>query len=768
MNQRQQLQKQKELAQQQITLNNQSNVNIRFAGAVHQIKSSNLLSSAVLQSADKCAEKTWDPVPPLAPLSGVGTTNIRHAQITLSQKSIDEDSNSTGNLSLTSSHVSTNPNDCDNSRTSFDDINSSEDDITSKDVSFHKTSHVVTANKMLADLLEKKSAEPPCFNSVSSESSLKRKLDSEYDKNLEMGQPENKKIYSNEDDIDSAVTVRPSAKAADLYAELAQSMLEDEDDIEEVTPTPQIKQTNQNIIHTQTPARVEVQTPTPTVITAVGNQLPATSQSQGNQNIQSPQVITVPLQRQIIVSPNNQHPMVFSPSGPHSFAGQVTQTTATIKTESGYQTVPVLLQHSPSPNQITANIQLPKQMPQGGPIIQPIIQNTNQTQYVLTTNQQGQTVVVAQNPQPQMHQTVLVTQTPQQQGTSAKTIIILQQAQPGGGTTIQQAPLMGALNSFVNSGSPQKVIMTTQQGQQVVVTQVPRPPQHQIIVGGSGNQQVVSQNQSLNISSLPQLLSQNPQLLLSQNQQQVVVQNQPQIMVQQNFNQNGNHSNSNTQQSNFITQQQIQDKKIESSQNEIKTVEIKLQNSQISLVQHDVHSHQSIHSQIQQQSQVNTSQQTHQSHQGNIITTHATTACTTAQQIINAQIQNQGNFIQHTIGQTQIKSIPIPSNTHSQNQQQQQHQQQQQQISYPNQQVQLTQNQSLPHHSVNQQNHKENEIHEQSSQVNTITPSVQLQHNRPSTPQINTTKTVEVPSAPKIDDFDNIWLWVCDWRGCPK
>lgn len=72
---------------------------------------------------------------------------------------------------------------------------------------------------------------------------------------------------------------------------------------------------------------------------------------------------------------------------------------------------------------------------------------------------QPQTALIQGQPQ-----TVLVAQTPQQQGTSAKTIIILQQ-QPGG-----SVPVSGAQQTV-----HQKVLAMTSQGQQVVVTPVQRP-----------------------------------------------------------------------------------------------------------------------------------------------------------------------------------------------------------------------------------------------------------------------------------------------------
>lgn len=119
-------------------------------------------------------------------------------------------------------------------------------------------------------------------------------------------------------------------------------------------------------------------------------------------------------------------------------------------------------------------------------------------------------------PQPQVNQ-ILVTQTQQQGGgPPTKTIIILQQ-QPGPGTPQQalpQAPPGHQIIGHVNQpGQPQKVIMTNQQGQQMIVTQVPRPVQHQIIVNPSGG------------------VSQIPAQLQMQSQQQSQPQAPPQMAI---------------------------------------------------------------------------------------------------------------------------------------------------------------------------------------------------------------------------------------------
>lgn len=90
----------------------------------------------------------------------------------------------------------------------------------------------------------------------------------------------------------------------------------------------------------------------------------------------------------------------------------------------------------------------------------------------MATNPQGQTYLVAQQapqaptpPPSQPTQTVLVTQTPQQQSAGTKTIIILQQQSVPSAQQSQQQLMATA------SGGTQKMIMTTSQGQQVLVTQ---------------------------------------------------------------------------------------------------------------------------------------------------------------------------------------------------------------------------------------------------------------------------------------------------------
>lgn len=143
-----------------------------------------------------------------------------------------------------------------------------------------KHSQVVTANKMLADLLDRKSSDPP-FN-VSGDISNKRKIDA--NANPTGDEPPNKRInyIENDNSIDkkNQMMSKSSSSAANLYAKLAASLLEDEDmELDDTIgqPTPQ-----------QPPPQ-----PQPTVIPT-------------STIVEQPKsVITVPMQRQIIVSPNN-------------------------------------------------------------------------------------------------------------------------------------------------------------------------------------------------------------------------------------------------------------------------------------------------------------------------------------------------------------------------------------------------------------------------------------------------------------------------------
>ncbi|KAH8297367.1 hypothetical protein KR044_010972, partial [Drosophila immigrans] len=201
--------------------------------------------------------------------------------------------------------------------------------------------------------------------------------------------------------------VTPSKNAANLYADLAASILEDED-LDDVPPLAASSQ--------------EQQQPT----------------QQQQQQLQLIPAKVQPTQRQLIFPAGN----ATAPPPQLKLA-----TTATIKTDQGLQTVPVILQQKTAEQQ--------QQQP-------------TQTQYVLATNQQGQTYLVAQQTAPvaapptaPATPTLLVTQTQPQHNQQTKTIIILQQQPPG--------------VSASNVPGTQKVIMTTAQGQQVLVTTTTAP-----------------------------------------------------------------------------------------------------------------------------------------------------------------------------------------------------------------------------------------------------------------------------------------------------
>jgi AT-rich interactive domain-containing protein 2 len=266
----------------------------------------------------------------------------------------------------------------------------------------------LTSNKMLVDLLDKKAPEPPLFNATP----VKRKLEGELD-----SQPA-KKV-----DMD---TQESQPKTADLFAKLTQSILDSDEEMED---------------------EIEKAIPTKVIDKKVIEVKPAGQQQQ---------IINAnPVQRQIIMGPNNQ--VILSPQGQH-------QTTATIKTDSGIQTVPIILQ-----NNAIQGIQG-----------QTIIQQQQPTQYILATNQQGQTYVVAQQHIQQQPQQILVAQNPNQQ---TKTIIILQQNQG----QQQQAIQVG------QQPQQQKIIMTPS-GQQVIYSTQRPVIQNQIQSPQLANRKIVFTN----------------------------------------------------------------------------------------------------------------------------------------------------------------------------------------------------------------------------------------------------------------------------------
>lgn len=626
-------------------------------------------------------------VPPLAPLSSY---NIRQTGIvapiptpTVSPPKTDDDSNST-NQSASSSIYSTNPttpmDDTENAFAGFEGLlipgsvkQSSADDDGKDGV---KQSHVVNANKMLADLLERKSADPP-FN-ISGDVNNKRKIDSNANTTND---PKRMCTIDSADDDKKMQKTTSTQSAAKLYEKLAASLLEDEDmEVEETTPT-----------QTQ-PAM-------------------ATSSI-----VEQPKPVIMPMQRQIIVSPNNPPQMILTQTQQNNQIGPTTATITPNRTNeygSGHG-FPVIYQHG-NPNQI----QIQKQIgSMGQQIMQPVIQQ-QQTQYVLATNQQGQTYLVAQQPTPPVNQ-ILLTQTSQQQGGApTKTIIILQQAPSNTQTSSHQ--ILGT----VNSGTPQKVIMTTQQGQQMIVTQVPRPVQHHVIVNQhqhpsivtsanviqTNNPQISTSNQmgttSITVSSQPQIV---PQVQLQQSQAQIslppppINQTSHQSMVQ-------------------IQKQQIQLTPQPSIRQQHTSMQQTLSTA-TTLINSD-------------------KKKVFVTGSGSIEVTPVT------QPIINTSVVTQSNLIQQT---PQI---------HQQQQQQSQHMQQHQSTI-------TTQNVQKPQQTVQQS--------QVSVQPNPVpSPHVQQTQAKPSASNIQqpvvsqaSATSSTLPIVKTEEDSDANWLFVCDWRGCQR
>ncbi|KXJ83207.1 hypothetical protein RP20_CCG008043 [Aedes albopictus] len=620
----------------------------------------------------------------------------------------------------------------------------------------------LAGNKMLADLLDKKTNDPPVF--AIGETTVKRKSD------VDATEPPAKKL-----DFSETEEIKVTPKAADLYAELAGSILEDED-MEDIEIKPKEE------------PKINVQ--------------PAPAQ----------QVITMPMQRQIIVAPNNPQSMMLSPgsSGQHLTA----QTTATIKTDSGYQTVPILLQHNQ--NQI--------QIQKTAPVMTPtVISNPQQTtQYILATNQQGQTYVVAQQPQPQpqMQQTVLLTQNPQT-GAQQKTIIILQQqpTQQAGSQQIQTQQI----SAQPQQHAPQKVFVN-QQGQQIIMTQVPRQVQHQgntITIDGSSQQiiktsqqptQIIQQQAHPQIQQIIQpgggqtfqIIQQPAQQTTTQPTQQIVIQSQPpqpqqqQIVIQQQPSQQ--------MQPQIISQQIIQPATQQQPQVVQKIIQQKL-----------VHAP----SQQQQQPQKITVQKQPVSHSPGTITVTKQTATTSSPQV--GQLPTKTIIVQQqpaTAGGTPQKQIiqvlqqKISSPAASQSPVLQKTQIVHAPGTHPGKQTVAQSQSSVGSHTTSVTSKTATQTSDSSKFATKpiVAPSTEAStvSSRPSTPApviqakpaamttatptatssaTPTTSTAGQPTAsvpvagsnstiqmiPAMDpskaideDVDPSWPWVCDWRGCPR
>lgn len=317
----------------------------------------------------------------------------------------------------------------------------------------------ISGHHMLPDITEKNNPSQ-MTTPGSSTNTMKRKLDESDGNNC------GKRLSLDSNLLLEETPVTPSKNAANLYAEMAASILEDEDldDIPVLAqpslPTAMIIETQQ---HQQTAPTSSLMMP-PKIHSAPLNTATVTNTNNPIQNISRQLVFQT-------ASPQTTPQMKLT-AAPSTNTPQLPNAMATIKTDQGLQTVPVILQQKPlDSSQPTAQF------------IQQVLQHTaspqpqQTTQYVLATNPQGQTYLLAQQPAPPPPpppptQTVLVTQTPQQQSTGTKTIIILQQQAVSGPPTGPQQIL-----TTNPAAGGQKMIMTTPQGQQVLVTQRPPTPQ---------------------------------------------------------------------------------------------------------------------------------------------------------------------------------------------------------------------------------------------------------------------------------------------------
>lgn len=237
------------------------------------------------------------------------------------------------------------------------------------------------------------------------------------------------KSEEQDDDKDSEkVTV--SSTAANLYAALAADCIEDETDLEE--PVNVNKDTIKEEVAAPPPP------PPPPLHVKAEAPLP-------------------------MLVKEDPPPPIHIKEEPHIFINQIAQPQPPQQQQQQLIVATsrqiVVQQAIPSNNQMIIPAAMKGRPPPPQP--QVLLQQSpgGQLQYVVSGGMPGQNYVLAQ-PQTALvqgqAQTVLVAQTTQQQGTGTKTIIILQPqaaAQP----------------------TPQKMVAVTPQGQQVVVTQVPRP-----------------------------------------------------------------------------------------------------------------------------------------------------------------------------------------------------------------------------------------------------------------------------------------------------
>lgn len=406
-----------------------------------------LITSTTIVPLDGRRVGTWDPPPPLAPLSSGSV-------LVLKMPKPDEDSNSNTSSTVTQHREGTteeNDNSYEgiilNGNALNADGNLNNDD-SSKDSMQSNCSYKVSANKMLAELLDKKSTRMPIktdVNNIIKENqtnenenfllnnhdnsvmdsdtfTLKRNAPEE-DSNIDIKRNKIEEsaeaIQNNTESSSSQLSndadsnedrVNVSSTAANLYAALAADALEDEE-LDEI-PVNEIPNPVQN---------------TEKAILCNSESSVITKESSV-------------LQSNLILTQNSTMPVV----------NQVKQIPQK-------QTIPVIMH--PGQNIIQSSghlvmsnsgqVQIVSAGQNNNMIAAPQVISTQGGQIMLSGAVQGQTYVMPQNALiPGQGQTLFVTQTPQQQGTCSKTIIILQPQMTTAG---------------------QKVVMTPQ-GQQVVMT----------------------------------------------------------------------------------------------------------------------------------------------------------------------------------------------------------------------------------------------------------------------------------------------------------
>ncbi|KAK9309939.1 hypothetical protein QLX08_000570 [Tetragonisca angustula] len=260
------------------------------------------------------------------------------------------------------------------------------------------------------------------------------------------------KSEEQDDDKDSEkVTV--SSTAANLYAALAADCIEDETDLDEnvnvnvkedsITIKEPITIKEEPVTMKEEPITIKAD---PHIFVNQINQQPPQQQQPSQQLQQPPQQLQQPLSQ-----PQHPQPQIQQQQQPQLQPQQLIVTAPR----------QIVVQQTIQPNNQVIIPAGPVKGRQAQPQPQVLLQQGagGQLQYVVSGGVPGQNYVLAQ-PQTTLvqgqAQTVLVAQTTQQQGTGAKTIIILQSqaaAQP----------------------TQQKMVAVTPQGQQVVVTQVSRP-----------------------------------------------------------------------------------------------------------------------------------------------------------------------------------------------------------------------------------------------------------------------------------------------------